>query len=149
MKQIEMLSTNFDKLDNQRHARTYLNKKVYSKDGNVVGWVKDLLFSKNTLSGFLVVGRRKLFIDKEYIGSESEKTLMLSMNPILYNIGKKVFDSDGRKVGKVVGLDRKSKANSFQSLIVKAHIFSKPFPIPKEHIEVCKENVILNRAYPK
>jgi len=149
MKKTEIISTNLDNLENQRYGKSYLGKKVYSKEGRLVGIVRDILIDKNSLSGLFIIGKRKLFVDKEYIASESEKAIMLTIEPVLSIVGKKVFDSDGRKIGVVMSIDRKSKSNSFVSLMVKAHIFSKPFTIPKEDIEVCKENIILNRAYPK
>lgn len=149
MGQTEILSTKITKLDSQRHGRSYLGKKVYSKEGNIVGIVKDLFIGKGAMTGFFVLGRRKLFIDKEYVASESEKSIMLSIEPVLLVIGKKVFDSDGRKVGYVSGIDRKSNSNNYVALLVKSNLFSKAFSIPKEDVEVFKENVILNRAYPK
>lgn len=149
MGQTEILSTKIANLDNQRHGRSYLGKKVYSKEGNIVGIVKDLFIGKDAMTGFFVLGRRKLFIDKEYMATESEKAIMLSIEPVLLAIGKKVFDSDGRKVGVVTGVERKSNSNNYVALFVKSNIFSKAFSIPKEDVEVFKENVILNRAYPK
>ena len=146
-KKIEILSMKHINLESAKTSSYYIGKKVFSKLGNQIGIVKNIVLKNNLLAGFIVVGRKTIFIDKEYIDSESEKALMLSMHPVTELIGKQVFDKVGRKLGKVISLERKTNTNNFTNLIIKANIYSKPFKVPKEHVSAYKENIILNKDY--
>ncbi|MFH1589488.1 MAG: PRC-barrel domain-containing protein [archaeon] len=130
-------------------ARSFLGRKVFSKSGNKVGRVKDLILKKDKLVGFLVKGKKKIFIDMEYVASDSEKAIMLSTDPVIDFIGKQVFDSEGKKIGKVTDLDRKTNANNFNALIVKHKFYSRPIIIPKKDVDVSQENIILNKKFEK
>ena len=54
-------------LDSLSKLKSYLGKKVYSKKGDNLGYVKDVMFKGNIIQGILVKGKRKLFISKEFI----------------------------------------------------------------------------------
>ena len=56
---------------------------------------------------------------------------------------------DGRYLGKVVDVIRKTTENHFNTLIVKEHFFSKAYEIPHKHVSVSKKNIMLNMSYPK
>jgi sporulation protein YlmC with PRC-barrel domain len=134
-------------LANTKNLVSYINRKVYSKTGNLLGRVKDIILRHDTLIGFEVIGRKKLFIDKEFFESESDNSLMLSIEPITSLFGKHVFDADGKNIGKVKDIERKSNANTFTHLVVRKHFYTKPIKVPKEDIDVSKENIILNKKY--
>ena len=72
---------------------------------------------------------------------------MLAIDPVVEFIGKHVFDSEGKNIGKVISLERKTSANTFASLVVRKNFYSKPINVPKEDINVFKENIILKRTY--
>ncbi len=128
--------------------RSYLGKTVISKSGDKVGKVYDLAFSKSSMEGVIVARKlSKFFIDKKFLNAVSDKTVMLSINPVVMLLGKHVFDADGKKLGKVSGLVRKGSTNNFDALVVKKNIYSKQFKVPKVHIKVSKKNIILNKVY--
>ncbi|MCB9361979.1 hypothetical protein H6504_00955 [Candidatus Woesearchaeota archaeon] len=147
-RKIAVLSTKFENLDGLPTARKYLGRKVFSTSGLFVGKVNDLVFKHNALAGVIVSGRYRIFVDKEYFSSDTDDAIMLSIDPILFIIGKQVFDVEGRKLGKVVGLEKGTADNSFGSLLVRKNIISKVKKIPRSHISICKENIILSKAYP-
>ena len=127
----------------------YLGKKVFSKSGEYSGKIIDVFLNKGNLSGILIRGKEKYFLDKEFFTSDTGDAVLISIDPVVNAIGKEVFDSEGRKLGKVIGMDRKNTDNDYTFMIVKKHALSAPFSVPKAHVEVCKKNVILNKEYGK
>ncbi|MBU0471699.1 MAG: PRC-barrel domain-containing protein [Nanoarchaeota archaeon] len=148
-KNLEILSSTNNKLVNSKPASDYVDKKVYSNLGTEVGKVKDVVLKNHQVIGYIVKGSKKMFIDKEYIKSESGNVLMLSIYPVISLIGKQVFDSEGRRIGKVVRVERKTTTNNFTNLIVKNKIYSKSISVPKTDVSAYKENIILNKSYEK
>ena len=147
-KKLKIISSKIKNLETTKSLKTYLGKKVFSSSGFYIGKIKDLIVRKNSLVGFIVKGKQKLFLDISFVKSESEKSIVLSINPVLNILKMDVFDVDGRKIGKVTGLNRTSNINNFESLIVKKNFYTK-INIPKKDIDTFKKNVILNKAYDK
>lgn len=146
-KKIRIISSKIKNLNKQEKASSYLGKKVLSKSGEYVGKVYDIILQKGNITGFLISGKVKIFIGKESIASQSEKTIMLKIEPITNIIKKKVFDAAGKKIGSVIDLKRKSTANTYSDLKVRQAIHKKPFLIPKKEVRVSKKNVILNKVH--
>lgn len=137
-----ILSSKQTTIEHMDFLSNYLGKKVFSQTGEKVGTIKDVVFEKGTHKGFLVSG--DLFIDKEYFSKEFEESMMLEINPVTLLIGKLVFDVDGKKVGKVIDIERTNNANDYKTILVKKNIFSKPIVIEKKEIDITKKNIILN-----
>jgi sporulation protein YlmC with PRC-barrel domain len=133
-------------LDGLSKFSSYLGKKVYSKKGDFLGYVKDVMFKGNIIQGILIKGKRKIFVDKEYFEHESENAFVLSIDPVVCLIGKQVFDSSGKRIGKVIDIKRKTNANVYSEIIVKKVFYKRAFSILKEDISVAKENIILKHA---
>ncbi len=127
--------------------RSYIGRKVIAKSGDNAGKIYDVLFKGREVCG-IVVSRRasKLFIARSFIADVSEKAVMLGITPVFMMLGKKVFDMDGKNLGRVVGVSRKGKSNAFDSIEVKKRFWSKKESIPKSEIDVAKKGVILNRV---
>lgn len=120
----------------------YLGKRVVTKSGQYIGRVDDVLMSRYTVQGILV---RNLFIDKEFISSDSDN-IMLSIDPVTFLIGKRVYDADAKKLGTVTGLVR-AGANDFSAILVKKHLYSRARKITKDQISTTKTNIMLNKKY--
>ncbi len=133
-------------LDSLGKISSYFGKKVYSKTGDFLGHIIEVMFKGNIIQGFLVKGKRKLFIEKKFFEHESEKAFVLSIDPVVCFIGKQVFDSSGKRIGKVVDVKRKTNANVFSEIMVKKAFYRRAFSIRKEDISVAKENIILKHA---
>ncbi len=147
MKNAEMISASISSFEGLKGLKSYLGKKVFSKSGAYVGRISDVYTKNNSMRGILVKSRVKIFFDKDYIHTDSPDAIMLSIDPVTHIIGRVVFDSEGRKLGKVIGLERKDNSNSYSSIVVKKRLISKPFVVSKGEIETCKKNCILKSAY--
>lgn len=145
-KRVDIISAKVKNLDSLSNLSSYIGKKVYSKKGDFLGHVKDAMFKGNIIQGILIKGRRNMFIGKEFFEHESDKAFVLNIDPVVSLIGKLVFDSTGKRIGKVVDIKRKTNANTFTDLIIKKSFFRRIFSIPKEDISVAKKNIILKEA---
>lgn len=144
---IEIVSpkeTNILKLESMKD---YIGKNVVSKSGEHIGSILDVLFT-DKIHGMIVSKGffSRYYVDKSYFSTIKEKA-MLSMDPALLLVKKVVFDSDGKRLGKVARIKRKGKTNELEALIVKKRFFSKPIEIPKSSIDVMKKNIILNKKF--
>jgi len=128
--------------------KDYIGKNVVSKSGEHIGSILDVLFTNKGVHGMIVSKGffSKYYVDRTYFNTIKEKA-MLSMDPILLLVKKVVFDSDGKRLGKVVRIKRKGKTNELEALVVKKRFYSKPIEIPKSAIDVMKKNIILNKKF--
>ena len=72
---------------------------------------------------------------------------MLKIEPVTNLIGRQVFDSKGKRVGKVVEVIRKGTGNVYSELRVKKNIYSWSKHIPKKDIAVAKKSIILKKPW--
>lgn len=145
IKRISILSNKVETLNGHQSLNSLVGKKVYSKSGDHIGKVKDVLYLNTQISGITVwMGLRKLFIDREFFGDSPDDVLFLTIDPIFLLMGKQVFDVNGRLLGKVSAIKRNSTKNLFNSLIVKKNIISKPLEVKHSDIQTMKVNIILN-----
>ncbi len=146
-KKIKILSREVKNLKNIEKASSYIGKSVYSKSGTLIGRVYDVALKNDIMQGIFVLSKlnklNRLFIGKEFFRSESKKGIVLKIEPVTSLIGKKVYDAEGRKIGKVIELKRKSNSNNYTDIIVKKSLIGKPIIIPKKHIDLAKKSIIL------
>ncbi len=147
-KKTKIISNRFKKIESLKKFSSYIGKKVFSKSGEYVGKVYDLLFKDDTFSG-IMVDKRDVFIGKEFFRGESEKSIMLKIEPVTNLIGKQVFDTAGKRVGSISDVKRKSNSNNYMDLMVKKAIYRKAFAIPQKDIAIAKKNIILKKEYEK
>lgn len=140
---IEAVSNKAVNIDELGKFSSYIGKKVYSKTGELVGKVYDIVIKNDCMVGVLYKRDLNIFIGKEFFKSDNDDAIMLSIDPVTGLIGKKVYDSTGKYVGKVVELKRKKNSNNYDELRVKKSFFFKSVYIPKEKIAVAKKNIIL------
>lgn len=121
-------------------------KRVISKDGEVIGRVKDIIIKQYKVVGIVVkkLFRRPLFISRTFFDSFTEKAVILKINPVTAIAGLAVLDSDGKNVGKVKSITRTTAGNEFDSIIIKKGLFGKKRVIPAENVEKISEYIILN-----
>jgi sporulation protein YlmC with PRC-barrel domain len=146
-KPAEIISRRIKNIESIELSSQYTDKKVYSKSGEFVGKVYDIAMKNKCFIGLMVSGKRKVFIDKDFFESDADGVIMLKIEPVVNLLGKQVFDSLGKIVGKVVGLNRKSNKNDYEEIVVKKSFFRRAFNVPKKDVEVAKENIILKKAY--
>lgn len=148
-KDMEFLSSKVEAIKDENKLSSYVGKKVFSKSGEYVGTVQDVVVNKDFVIGVICKGKMPVFIDKEFFESDSADAIMLKIEPVTSIIGKKVFDATGKKIGTVSDLDRKTNANAYNSLMVKKNALFKPFLIPKKDVAASKHSVLLKGEYKK
>ena len=144
-----VISPGFKHVETARTAKDYIGKKVYSTSGDYVGRVRDVVFTQGSIAGLIIQGRRKLFIHKDYTQPEIVDAIILTIDPVTHLKGKIVFDSNGRRLGRVKDIERSTVANECDHLLVKRNLFTKPRKIPYGDVAVSKRNIILSKAYGK
>lgn len=146
-KRERILSEKVQGLDTFNRLRSILGKAVFSKSGEPVGKVIDVLTDNTRYVGVLIKSNGTIFVDKEYIKNDTQDSIILSIEPITQMIGKQVIDSEGRRLGKVMDISRSSTKNDYTAIIVKKSIISRKVSIPKKEVDVARKNIILNTAY--
>ena len=143
---MEKISSKGDSLVIENGLKKYIGKSVYSKEGEKIGKIRDILFKGYHINSIVVsktIFSKKVIIDSEFLNGFTNEGIILKMNPVTFIIGKQVFDKDGRTVGKVKSVNRKNDLNTFESLGVKGNIFKKQILIYPKDIQIVQKNVIL------
>lgn len=129
-----------------------LGKDVIDFDSTIIGVVEKVLIDPKTLDfvgisidkGFLKKG---ITIGRNYIEEIKEHAVFLKIR-VSYEVkGKKVFDSEGKIVGKVSSLELYENMNKIVNLIVKEDSLlfpSKEILISSRYIKTIGENVMLS-----
>lgn len=131
------------------HLSKIVGKKVIAQNGEVVGRVKEVAFDLNRIIGFIVQGKigvGQMLVDVHYVEQYHEDSVILKISPVTSLIGKIVFDSDGKRVGRIKELVRAGTANDFTDLMVSRGAFRKAQKVPKSDMQVVGKNIILNKA---
>ena len=103
-------------------AKDIMGKKVITEKGKEIGKVGELLIGPDDfcVSG-LVVKRGliavDLFVNRDYIKSLSPEGIVLTTAPFEY-AGIKVFDTNGKHIGKVRSIKRADKSNKIISIVI-------------------------------
>ena len=123
-------------------------RKVISRSGDYCGRIIGLYMEGDSVKGFLIWYRfRKIHADIIYLKNldslDREAALLFNMDPFYILPGRRVYDSDGRKLGRVIRAVQIGGTNDFEALLVRKHFFSRTLRIKKERIEVSKRNIIL------
>lgn len=144
-----ILSTRNINILKDNGLREYLFKPVFSKDGEKIGRVKEIIFSNYEIEGVLCAKLfffNKIFVEKNYIDRFTSQGIMLRVNPVTLTVGKHVFDKQGKIIGRVKRVNRKTSANNFETIIVKKGFFGKEKVIYPQDIAIIKKNIILKVA---
>lgn len=125
-----------------------IGKKVLTDDGKKIGKVKSLHIHQSDLSveGVLVdpgMFEPVQYIDKGYIKSITTEGVILKVTPVTDFIDKLVYDSTGKKIGKVIVINRGKKTNTLLSITVKRNDKGDDQIIMADYISVVGEAVML------
>ncbi|MGM5481981.1 MAG: PRC-barrel domain-containing protein [Nanobdellota archaeon] len=135
-----------DGLIDHHKLKDVLGKKVLTHNGLVIGRVKDAGFTRKRVLGFYISSIfKKYFVSMDYVDAFSGESLMLKIDPVTNLKGKIVFDTDGKRLGKVTEIKRPSFENEITEILVKKNIFTKPFSLKASDLEVVDKNIIMNK----
>ena len=137
-------------MDEAVHSSKTVGRRVFAKNGDDLGKVKELAINpeKMRIEGvwvspcFTCVDE---YIGREYVDKITEEGVMLKIDPLTEVIGEKVFDSQGKKIGKVSALTREKKTNSIISLEVDRGIGKDRLIVPIENVKSMGNAVILSK----
>lgn len=123
-------------------------RKALSRSGEYCGRISGINFSEGSIVGInLLYGTKKIWLGLDCLQtlevSGKKSALILNLDPVYLMEGKRVYDSDGRKLGRVIRVVQKGPHNDFDFILVKKGLFSKPISIKKESVQVMKKNIIL------
>lgn len=139
---ISTVNSDISKLVSHWH---FLGKRVLGSSGEKIGRVWNVLYSSYTITHIVAYKRfKKKIISVNLISSISKNTIMLKVTPVFTNMGKKVFDADGRYLGKVINIIKEDQKNKFNDLIVQKRIFTQKHIISADEIRINKKNIILS-----
>ncbi|MFA5763897.1 MAG: PRC-barrel domain-containing protein [archaeon] len=125
--------------------------KVIGKNGSELGKVKELAIDprKMTVEGVYVspcFTCADEYIGKEYIETISVNGIVLKIDPLTEVIGKKVFDSTGKQIGKVSALTREKKTNTINQIEVNPGLGKKNILVSMEDVKSLGEAVVLSKT---
>jgi sporulation protein YlmC with PRC-barrel domain len=147
LKKIEIISDNFKDDSELELLDSYVGKQVYSKSGENIGIVKELVTHKDKIKGIIVHGKKDFFIDKEKFKLNEHEVIILKLDPIFALIGKKVYDVEGRELGIVQDFKRSNLKNEFISMSISRNLLKKNLIIKRVEIESYGNSIILNKEY--
>jgi len=123
--------------------------KVLSKEGKNLGNLREIHIDpkKLTIEGVLVdrgIFGESNYIGKNYIEAITSTAIILKITPITDIEGRSVYDSNGRKVGKVKSMTRSKKTNNIASIVVERGIFGgKDLVVQNSSIKEIGKSVML------
>lgn len=133
-------------------VRTVRGATVISPRGLVLGTIADVRVSPKTLTfeGILVRRAwygRTYYVGRDYIDKVSPDSVVLSVEPVLFLVGKKAVTTEGEVVGTVKSVVRQGNTNTLKQLIVRK-LFRRSKQIPSAMIKnVGIEAIILKKEY--
>jgi sporulation protein YlmC with PRC-barrel domain len=133
-------------------AKKILGKKVLTKDGKDIGKIKAIHIHPTQLTvegihvdtGLFYVDQ---YIDENYIKSLSEEGAVLKINPATNLINLIVYDSLGKKVGRVKNVNRSKLTNTLRSITVDLDGEGHDFVINADYIAMVGDNIMLKEPF--
>ena len=132
-------------------AGDIIGTHVLTPRGAVVGRIRDLHLDLDKLKVLGVTIKPGMFKKPVYIGAGFIDRLgirgtKLSVTPTFLLVGKKVITSDGKILGKVVGVLRKDHTVDIRGLCIVRRFFLKRY-LPYTTVKHEKRNILLNIDY--
>ena len=141
-------------IDKSIPVEQIMGKKVLSKEGKDIGIIDNIFVNPDDLNVEALSVKKGMFSEDYCIGSDyldkiTEDGALLKINPSKEIEGKKVFDKDGKEIGKVKEIKRVGTTNLIQSVVVKRGLGDEDVEIFEKDIDTIGENLILEKGYKK
>lgn len=129
-------------------------KRILSRSGDPCGRVVGVQLQGASVRAFSILnGLDRVRIAVEYVQNLEllgpRTALILNVDPFYILKGRRVYDPDGRRLGRVIRVIQIGESNDFEALYVRKHFFSRTLRIRREQIEVLKKNIILGLPDPQ
>ncbi|OIO80484.1 hypothetical protein AUJ84_03420 [Candidatus Pacearchaeota archaeon CG1_02_32_132] len=136
-------------MEHTRSVKELLGLRVLSRSGEKIGAVKDVRYSLRAMNIKGIFTRHpkigNLYIGSDYIEIISKDSILLSIDPAILNMNKKVITHQGKVLGKVKKIERVGNTN----IISKMHIrrfLHKAFVIKLSDIGNNGDSIILKEG---
>ena len=148
---IAMKEARHKQIEGTVNANDIKGTRVLTNQGKEIGKVAELRLDPQELhlAGILIkrgLIEEDLFVGSEYIKGISDKGVVLKMTPYTELVGMKVFDINGKEIGKVKQVNRFDKTNGVVSIVVDRGFGKRDLLIQKESIDTVGENIILAQS---
>ncbi|MBI4175903.1 MAG: PRC-barrel domain-containing protein [Candidatus Aenigmarchaeota archaeon] len=130
-------------------ASELIGNRVIGVNGEVVGKVKNIYLSKTELKVAGVAVDKgsfapELFLDAAYLKELRDGAVYLSISPVTELRGAKVFDVNGKLVGKVRQIQQVGNTNDIAHLVIDTGVLKKNLLARGHHVAHVGKNVHLN-----
>lgn len=151
MGEVETVIKNEAPLEKSVNLRKLIGKKVISKGGQIIGKISKIMVNqKNSqLEGVFIKRQflsKPIYIGRSYFSNLSYEAVILNIELTILLKGKKVVDSNGKIIGKVVEVLRKDSTNDLKGVVVKS-LFSRRFIVPRSGIKSIGNSIILKSRH--
>ncbi len=145
MADIRLGSIVFDQTIESDHVK---GKKVLANNGREIGSIKKVLIGTKSLQleGLLVERgffSPNLLIGREYIETLNERGAILKITPVTEYRGLKVFDADGKQIGRIRDIRTIGATNNIAAIVVSRGWLSEDLVLPRNSIYSIGESVLL------
>ena len=128
-----------------------LNSRVLSHNGLIIGKISQIRINPNTLriEGILVkrgLFRKSIYIGSSYFDKMTSKSVILSIEPVIFLKNRNVLSFEGKKIGKVKKVIRKDNTNEIKEIIVSS-IINGRFSVPAGQVKQFGKSIILQKNY--
>lgn len=149
MEQIKHNSLTFDKTIDMSKV---IGKKVLTNEGKKIGKIKGINLHPTDLTiegirvdtGMFDVNK---YIDGSYIKSITYEGAVLKTTPVTEYRGLEVYDSLGKKIGKVTDVSRSKMTNSLNSIKVKLSENGNEVIIMADYVAACGTSCMLKEPW--
>lgn len=146
---MKVIKEKFLGLDSTVSAEELKGKRVVTKNGKDIGKIAEIRINPSDFSFAGIKVNRGLleidsFIGREYIDSISHDGAVLSITPVTDYLGVKVFDADGKQVGKVKEIRREGTSNNILEIVVDRGLLKSDIVVSKSDLRTVGEGIILS-----
>ncbi len=125
-----------------------ISEKVITKDGKKIGKVKSVHIHPKELTVEGIVVDSGMFhvdqyFDRGYIETLNLDGVVLKITPVSEFMGHRVFDPNGKKVGKVTGINKSKQTNTLISIKVKPEESENEIVITSDYIATLGDKTIM------
>ncbi|MGV8142050.1 MAG: PRC-barrel domain-containing protein [Candidatus Pacearchaeota archaeon] len=138
-------------MDKTANFKKLINSRVLSKTGSVIGRVRSAHIHpiKLNLEGVCVdrsLGKRDVYIGSSYIDKATDEGIILTIEPSILLVGKKVLDKNGKCLGIVKIVNRKNHTNEVESIVLSSTL-KKDLVIPWNFINSTTHALVILSSY--
>src|SRR3989344_6286585 len=126
-------------LEETLDSSSLLGCRVLSHNGLIIGKISQIRINPNTLriEGILVkrgLFRKSIYIGSSYFDKMTSKSVILSIEPVIFLKNRNVLSFEGKKIGKVKKVIRKDNTNEIKEIIVSS-IINGRFSVPAGQVK--------------